>query len=169
MDYPLPEEKIKVPRFEEAGGFYTTPERSRLMAKIRAANTKPEIALRKVLWGFGLRYRVHLKNLPGKPDLAFPRWRVAVFVDGDFWHGHDWAEKQHKIKQNKAFWRAKIERNMQRDREVNARLEQMGWHVLRLWEHEIERDFGASVFRVLRFVQEKAGAKLGDLLFDAST
>jgi DNA mismatch endonuclease (patch repair protein) len=162
MPYTLPEDKIKVPRFEESAGFYTTPERSRLMAKIRAANTKPELALRKALWHLGLRYRLHYKKVPGKPDIAFPRWRVAVFVDGDFWHGHDWAQKQQKIKKNEAFWKPKIERNMQRDREVNAQLAQQGWHVLRLWEHEVAQDFGASVYRVLRFVQEHAGIQLND-------
>jgi DNA mismatch endonuclease, patch repair protein len=162
MDYPLPQEKIEVPRFSEANGFYTTAEQSKLMAKIRAANTKPEIALRKALWGFGLRYRVHYKALPGKPDLAFPSWRVVVFVDGDFWHGYNWAEKQQKINKNAQFWKAKIERNMQRDREVNAKLAQMGWQVLRIWEHEIERDFGAAVFRVLHFVHECAGPEAGD-------
>lgn len=166
MAYPLPEEKIKVPRFEEAAGFYTTPERSALMRRIRAANTKPEVALRKVLWHIGLRYRLHDKTLPGKPDLAFRRWKVVVFVDGDFWHGHDWEQQKSKIKKNAAFWVPKIERNMQRDREVNAALAQMGWHVLRVWEHEVEKNFGATVFAVLRFVQECGGPEVGSVLFD---
>ena len=166
MAYTLPEEKIKVPRFEEAGGFYTTPERSRLMGRIRAANTKPEVALRKVLWHIGLRYRLHTKDLPGKPDLAFKRWKVAVFIDGDFWHGHDWENQRAKIKKNAAFWLPKIERNMQRDREVNAALEGMGWRVLRVWEHEVDKNFGATVFAVLRFVQECAGTDIGALLFE---
>ena len=153
MAYSLPEEKIKVPRFEEAGGFYTTPERSRWMGRIRAANTKPEVALRKVLWHIGLRYRLHAKDLPGKPDLAFKRWKAAVFIDGDFWHGHDWAEKQGNIKTNRDYWIPKIERNIQRDREVDAALELAGWQVLRIWEHEIKHHFGAALYRVLKVVE----------------
>jgi DNA mismatch endonuclease, patch repair protein len=164
MPYTLPEDKIKVPRFEEEAGFYTTPERSQLMAKIRAANTKPEVALRKTLWNLGLRYRIHHKGLPGKPDLVFVRWKIAVFVDGDFWHGYNWPENRQQIKKNQGFWIPKIERNMQRDREVNTQLAALGWHVLRLWSHEIEKEFGVSVLRVLRFVHEKSNIPISDFI-----
>ncbi len=152
-DYKFPE-KIKVPRFEEAAGFYTTPERSELMAKIRSENTRPEIMLRKALWAVGLRFRVHNKKLPGKPDISNQRLKLAVFVDGEFWHGYQWEEKKQQIKSNRAFWIPKIERNMQRDEEVNWQLRQLGFTVLRFWEREVKKELGACVKRVLNYVEE---------------
>jgi DNA mismatch endonuclease (patch repair protein) len=155
---PYPPQRITVPRFEEAAGFYTTPQRSELMSRIRSTNTKPEVALRKALWHFGYRYRIHDRRLPGKPDLVFAKQKMVVFVDGDFWHGFNWKQKKTKIKQNAAFWIPKIERNMQRDREVNAQLEALGWRVVRIWEHELKKaEFGATVFRVVRLLSEAAG------------
>jgi DNA mismatch endonuclease (patch repair protein) len=150
---------IKVPRFAEEAGFYTTPQRSEMMSRIRGANTKPEVALRKALWHFGYRYRIHDKRLPGKPDLVFAKQKTVVFVDGDFWHGYDWRHKREKIKSNAAFWIPKIERNMQRDREVTAQLEAFGWRVVRIWEHELKKaEFGATVFRVVRLLGEEGGS-----------
>ena len=150
--------KIRVPRFEEEAGFYTTPQRSELMSRIRSANSKPEVALRKALWHCGYRYRCHVKRLPGKPDLVFAKQKMVVFVDGDFWHGYDWRHKREKIKKNAAFWIPKIERNMQRDREVTAQLNNLGWRVVRIWEHELKKDsFGATVYRIVRLLGEAAG------------
>jgi DNA mismatch endonuclease (patch repair protein) len=157
MAYSLPEEKIKVPRFEESAGFYTTERVSRVMQKIRATNTRPEVAFRKALWHVGHRYRRNYKGAPGRPDIAFIRWKIAIFIDGDFWHGYDWEHKRLTIKSNRDFWIPKIERNIQRDREVDALLEAAGWQVLRIWEHEVKKDFGAAFYRVLRFVEEKTG------------
>jgi DNA mismatch endonuclease (patch repair protein) len=147
------EEKIKVPRFEEAAGFYTTEKVSQLMRKIRTANTKAEVAFRKALWHVGLRYRYNYKKAPGRPDIAFVRWKIAIFIDGDFWHGYDWENKKAAIKSNQAYWLPKIERNIQRDREVNELLAQANWKVLRIWEHEVKKDFGAAFYRVLRFIE----------------
>lgn len=154
MAYALPEEKIKVPRFEESAGYYTTEMVSRIMQKIRATNTKPEVAFRKALWHIGHRYRCHYKGAAGRPDLAFVGWKIAIFIDGDFWHGFDWERRRENIKRNRDFWIPKIERNMQRDREVNALLDAAGWKVLRIWEHEVKKDFGAVVYRALRFIEE---------------
>ncbi len=146
-------DKIKVPRFEEAAGFYTTERVSQIMRKIRTTDTQPEVAFRKALWHAGLRYRRNYKLLTGKPDIVFVRWRIAIFIDGDFWHGHDWAEKQGNIKTNRDYWIPKIERNIQRDREVDAALEQAGWLVLRIWEYEIKHHLGAALYRVLKAVE----------------
>jgi len=136
---------IKIPRFEESAGFYTTPLRSRTMSKIKGKDTKPELLLRKALWAKGYRYRVHYKNVTGKPDITITKHRLAIFVDGKFWHGHDWQEKKKQIKSNAGFWIPKIERNMQRDQEVTLRLEAEGWTVIRLWEDFILRDLAACV------------------------
>ncbi len=157
MAYQLPEDKIKVPRFEESAGFYTSEKVSRLMSKIRTENTRPEIAFRKVLWHAGLRYRHNYRKAPGRPDIAFVGWRIAIFIDGDFWHGYNWEQKRAAIKRNRDYWIPKIERNMQRDREVNAALAAAGWHCLRIWENDIKKEFGAVFYRVLQFIEEKTG------------
>lgn len=122
--------------------------RSRNMAAIRAKNTKPELALRAALWKAGATgYRLHRKDLPGRPDLAFIRWRVAVFVDGVFWHGHPdhWSPE----KAASDYWREKIERNMRRDRAADERLSNMGWTVIRVWDIEVRDEIDRCTERVL--------------------
>lgn len=131
------ENKIQVPRFNEANGFYTTKLRSTLMSKIKGKNTKPEILLRKALWAMGIRYRVNVSTLPGKPDIVISKHKVIIFIDGEFWHGYNWVEKRDKIKTNREFWIPKIERNMQRDIENQKKLEIMGFKVYRFWERDI--------------------------------
>ncbi len=155
-DYPLPDETIQVPRFEEAAGFFTTPARSKQMGRIRSANTKPERRLRQALWQMGLRYRLCYTKIPGKPDLVFVGKKLAVFVDGEFWHGYDWANKRAKIKTNQAFWWPKIERNLQRDREVNAQLAALGWTVLRFWEQQVQHELGTCVSQVLAHLTQQS-------------
>lgn len=132
--------KIAVPRFNEENGFYTTSERSKLMSKIKGKNTKPEILLRKALWSRGIRYRLNVSKLPGKPDLVINRLKIVVFIDGEFWHGYNWSVKKTKIKSNREFWIPKIERNMQRDIENNEKLNDLGYRVLRFWEHQVIYD-----------------------------
>ncbi|WP_244620614.1 very short patch repair endonuclease [Methylosinus sporium] len=105
------------------------------MARIRCAHTKPELALRRALWRGGLRFRLTSK-LPGKPDLIFTRARLAVFVDGCFWHGCPLHGIQPKS--NQGYWGPKIERNRARDRQVMQQLADLGWLSLRFWEHEIK-------------------------------
>jgi len=138
-------ERIKVPRFSEKEGFYTTPQRSKTMSKIRSKDTKPELILRKALWERGHRYRLRVKNLPGSPDIVFRKKKLVIFVDGEFWHGFNWTEKKKKIKSNRGFWIPKIERNMQRDEENNNLLKEMGWTVLRYWESSIKKDIKTCV------------------------
>jgi DNA mismatch endonuclease (patch repair protein) len=106
--------------------------------------------LRKALWAAGFRYQKNVAHLAGKPDLAFPGARVAVFCDGDFWHGRDWHRREVKISagNNGAYWVAKIQRNMQRDLLNTARLERAGWCVVRLWEGDILRDTSACVDQI---------------------
>lgn len=115
------------------------------MSRIRGKNTKPEMEVRRELWHRGYRYRISLK-LPGRPDIVFPRERVAVFLDGCFWHRcpvHFQAPSQ-----NANWWCAKITRNVERDREVNATLKREGWTVLRFWEHEIKKSVSGVVRRI---------------------
>ncbi len=145
---------IKVPRFSEKNGFYTTAKRSAIMSKISGQNTKPEQKLRRFLWGLGLRYRKNVKKLPGKPDIVLSKYKLVIFVDGEFWHGHNWSKKQKKIKSNRAFWIPKIERNMQRDVEVNQFFAGEDWKVLRFWDFEIKDEFGACINRILDYIEE---------------
>ncbi|MCW3490228.1 very short patch repair endonuclease [Dethiobacter alkaliphilus] len=121
-------------------------ERSRNMAAIKSKNTKPEITLRKLLFKRGLRYRIHY-NLTGKPDIVFPGKKVAVFIDGCFWHACPVCYREPNS--NKEFWRTKINTNIRRDIVVNRKLANLGWVVVRIWEHEIKKDIEGAVRRIM--------------------
>ena len=145
--------RIEVPRFNEEQGFYTTKARSLLMSKISGKNTKTEVAFRKAFWNSGYRYRANYTKLPGKPDIVFNKHRVVVFIDGEFWHGYNWEEKKKRIKSNRDFWIPKIERNMQRDNEINVALKEKGFRVFRFWEKDVKNDFEGCFLTVLNYLQ----------------
>jgi DNA mismatch endonuclease (patch repair protein) len=124
------------------------------MRNIRSAKTRPEIVLRRALHDSGLYFRGSNSSLPGKPDLVLRDQKVAIFVDGDFWHGFQWARRGHpslddqlKASQNAAYWTRKIRRNMQRDCAVADALIQKGWRVLRFWESDIQQNPQACINR----------------------
>ena len=120
--------------------------RSRIMASVSSQDTEPEIALRKAMFAAGMRgWRCNRKDLPGKPDVAFGRHKVAVFVDGAFWHGHP--SKYWKGRSG-PYWDEKIARNKERDKRVNAELRELGWTVIRVWDFEIKDDLGSVVERI---------------------
>lgn len=110
------------------------------MRQVKNKDSAIEIMLRRELWKRNLRYRKNVKTVFGKPDIAFIGKKIAVFVDSEFWHGFNWEVKQHEIKSNRDFWLAKIERNMERDKEVNEHLKNEGWLVLRFWGNDIKKD-----------------------------
>ena len=114
-------------------------QRHRCMSHIRSKDTKPELKVRKWLWGHGYRYRLNVKSVPGKPDIVMRPYRTAIFVNGCFWHGHENCRKARIPKSNIGFWEAKIKRNRERDERVTAELESMGWRVIVVWECEIDR------------------------------
>ncbi|UII77523.1 very short patch repair endonuclease [Flagellimonas sp. HMM57] len=147
------EERIKVPRFNEEAGFYTTPQRSKIMSKIRGKNTKPELAFRKALWAAGYRYRIDYKKLIGKPDIVLNKYKTAIFIDGEYWHGHNWEERKTKIKTNREFWIPKIERNIQRDKEVNQELKRLGYTVFRFWESEVKKNLETCLQEVILHIE----------------
>ncbi|MBK0383282.1 very short patch repair endonuclease [Pedobacter sp. SD-b] len=151
--YLVSEDRIKVPRFSEEAGFYTTKKRSKIMGKIKAKNTKPEVLLRKALWKLNVRYRIHQKNIFGTPDLVIKKYRLAIFVDGSFWHGYDWGKRKEQWKKNKAFWVPKIERNIQRDLEVNKKLEDAGFTVMRFWDFEIEKNLNHCINQIMLYIE----------------
>ena len=146
------EPKIKVPRFNEAAGFYTTKKRSKIMSKIRGKNTKPELLFRKALWKKGIRYRLDSNKLPGKPDVSIKKYKLAIFIDGEFWHGYNWDERKKNIKSNRDFWIPKIERNMQRDRQVNRELSNMGYTVFRFWGKELKKELHKCINDVMVYI-----------------
>lgn len=130
-----------------------TPEqRSYCMSRIKGKDTGLEMRVRSALHKQGLRFRKNVKELPGKPDIVFSKARVIVFVDGDFWHGYRFPLWQDKVSE---FWKKKISTNRERDIKNHSILRQMGWTVIRLWQHEIQRDFEACVERILMTVRSK--------------
>ncbi|MBM6678160.1 very short patch repair endonuclease [Faecalicoccus pleomorphus] len=120
--------------------FKTREQISYNMRQVKNKDSKIELLLRKELWKRGLRYRKNTNKVFGHPDIAFIGKKIAVFCDSEFWHGFNWEEKKKEIKSNKDFWINKIERNMQRDIEVNTRLKDDGWIVLRFWGKDIKKD-----------------------------
>ena len=114
------------------------PKRSAVMARIRGRNTQPEVMLRKVLWHRGLRYRVDWKTSAGRADIAFPGRRIAVFIDGCFWHGCP--DHYVRPRSRGEFWARKLRENVDRDRCQTLALEEAGWVVVRLWEHDVRQD-----------------------------
>ena len=135
--------------------FQTTPERSRVMGRIKGKDTKIEIALRKALWHRGIRYRKNYRRLPGSPDIALTRYRIAIFCDSEFWHGYDWDARKERIRSNRTYWIPKIERNIERDKEVDDQLIQLGWLPLHYWEHSIEKDLDGCISDILSYLPIK--------------
>ena len=131
--------------------FLTSEQRSNLMTAIRSKNTKDEVRLAKALWHIGLRYRKNNKKVFGCPDLTFRNLKIAIFIDGEFFHGKDW-ETRKKPKTNSEYWIKKIERNIQRDLEVNQYLESHNWKVLRFWSIDIKKNLGSCVSEILNTI-----------------
>jgi DNA mismatch endonuclease, patch repair protein len=123
------------------------------MAAVKSKNTKPEVALRQALFQAGVRgWRIHYRGAEGTPDIAWPRLKVAVFVDGAFWHGHP---SRHKPGRSGGYWDRKISTNVGRDRRVDAALRAAGWLVIRVWDFEVKRDRPEVLERILRALRSR--------------
>lgn len=129
----------------------TRAQRSLCMSRVRTANTSLEMQLRRQLHRKGLRYALHRRDLPGTPDIVFPTARVAVFVNGDFWHGFGYARWAHKLA---PFWRKKIELNRRRDRRNTRKLRRAGWRVVTIWQHQLKRDLDVCVGKVMETLND---------------
>lgn len=138
----------------------TEEQRRKCMSHIRSKDTKIEVSLRKALWHKGYRYRKNYKSLPGKPDIALTKYKIAVFCDSEFFHGKDWEESllpQIRRGSNSEFWEKKITANMHRDSEVNRKLESMGWIVIRFWGKDIKKNLDGCVKTIEDHIQKRTG------------
>ncbi|MFR0550473.1 very short patch repair endonuclease [Limosilactobacillus reuteri subsp. suis] len=117
--------------------FKTTKQKSAEMSRVHSTGGKDEVILRNMLWHKGIRYRTNYKKLPGKPDIAITKYKIAVFIDGEFWHGYEWEKHKPRIKRNREYWIHKIEYNIEHDKEVNEKLRADGWIVLRFWSKKV--------------------------------
>lgn len=129
----------------------TKEQRHRCMSAIRGKNTKPEMVVRKFLFGRGFRYRLNHPRLPGHPDIVLRKYRTVIFVNGCFWHGHDNCKYYRLPKTNVDFWRKKVERNKKRDVEEQRQLATMGWHCITIWECQLKPKVRAQTLESLAF------------------
>jgi DNA mismatch endonuclease (patch repair protein) len=118
--------------------MFTKARRSEIMARITDKDTQPEMRVRRTLHRMGCRFRLHRKDLPGKPDIVLPKWRIVIFVHGCFWHGHDCKKgsSRRRPKSNTGYWNQKLDRNLRRDAEHAARLAELGWRRVVIWACE---------------------------------
>ena len=119
---------------------HTPEQRRKNMQAVKNKDSQIELLLRKELWSRGLRYRKNVNRIYGRPDIVFIGKKVAVFCDSEFWHGYNWEERKKDFKSHQEFWIPKIERNIERDAEVTAKLESEGWTVIRFWGNEIKKN-----------------------------
>ncbi|MDD4902326.1 MAG: very short patch repair endonuclease [Patescibacteria group bacterium] len=132
---------------------FSKEKRSEIMSKIRSKNTKAEVLVFRELRRRGIYFQKHYKRAPGSPDIALPRKKVAIFIDGDFWHGYRFNKENSRLP--KKYWRAKIEGNIKRDRKNRLLLQKAGWRVARIWEHKIEKDFEETLLKLINFLNTK--------------
>lgn len=134
----------------------TREQRHKNMSHIRSKDTKPEVLLRKALWKRGIRYRKNYIALPGKPDIALTRYKIAVFVDGDFWHarGHQDSPGE-QVASNKEYWQKKLRNNVERDKAVNDALTESGWLVLRFWSSDVMKRLDDCIKQILQYIPDK--------------
>lgn len=147
----------------------TTPEISRRMSKVPLKRGIAEMLLAKSLWHRGFRYRLNFKELPGSPDIVITKYRIAIFVDGEFWHGYDWEHKKDKIKTNRLYWIEKIEENIARDAKVDSSLYFLGWTVLHFWDREVKQNLMSCIKIVEKLAHENWIQKLSmdqDFVYD---
>ena len=123
------------------------------MANIKLKRGNAELTLARVLWHKGYRYRCNYRELPGSPDIALTKQRIAIFIDGEFWHGYDWFNRKTKLKSNREYWIEKIEENMKRDIRNDLLLKNMGWVPIHFWEKEVKKNFDNCLSKILSTIE----------------
>ena len=131
----------------------TTPEISKRMSRVKAKRNQVETKLAKALWHRGYRYRLNYKELPGSPDIAITKYCIAIFVDGEFWHGKDFEERKSKLINNKDYWVEKIEENIKRDNQNDRLLRQIGWIPVHFWTKDIEESAEYCIECIEEFIE----------------
>ena len=129
--------------------YDSTPETRKRMTKVKLKNGTAEQLLAKRLWHLGYRYRKNDKRLPGSPDIAITKYQIAIFVDGEFWHGKDWESRKERLKRNRTYWIEKIEENIARDERVDQELRAQGWIPLHFWEKDVLKDVDLCLDEIL--------------------
>jgi len=138
----------------------TKEQRRKNMQAIKNKNTKIEQLLAKALWAKGLRYRKNNKNVFGKPDFTFKKYKIAIFCDSEYFHGKDWETQKHRIKTNTEFWHKKIEKNIERDKIVNETLLKNGWKVIRFWGEDIKKNLEICLVQIETEIDKRKHAKI---------
>ncbi|MDR0605949.1 MAG: very short patch repair endonuclease [Bacteroidales bacterium] len=137
-----------------------TPEqRHKCMSHVRSYDTKPEVFFRKALWKWGIRYRKNVKNLFGKPDIAIKKYKIVIFIDGDFWHGNDWKKKHFSSQEEllssySDYWQKKIRRNIARDVKVTEYYKNIDWTILRFWTSETEENLNKCITETIETINK---------------
>ena len=142
----------------------TTEQRSRAMSHIKGKDTSIEVLLRKALWQKGIRYRKNYKKLPGSPDIAITKHKIAIFCDSEFFHGYNWEIKKQKLGKNREYWIKKIERNMERDRENDFKLLAMEWVPMHFWGRDIQKHTEDCVGAVEDLIFELQMLQFNDII-----
>lgn len=135
--------------------IWSKEKRSAVMSKIKGKNTKPEIILRSALFKLGLRFRIHKKDLPGKPDIVLKKYNTVILVHGCFWHFHKNCREGRIPSSNSSFWKAKLERNISKDERNIQMLQKLGWKVLVVWECEIENQMEHVMHKIQKVLKQK--------------
>lgn len=133
----------------------TKEQRRKNMQAVKNKDSKIELILGKALWRKGFRYRKNDTSVFGKPDFTFKKYKIAVFCDSEFWHGKNWEERKYDHKTNIEFWYKKIERNIERDKEVNVELKKQGWRIIRFWGQDIKKNLLFCVEKVVKAINEE--------------
>lgn len=134
--------------------YDSTPETRKRMSKVKLKNGTAEQILAKKLWHMGYRYRKNDKRLPGSPDIAISRHHIAIFVDGEFWHGKDWETRKPRLKSNREYWIEKIEENIARDKRVDDQLRAMDWAPIHFWSKDALKDTDSCISDIISFIIE---------------
>lgn len=132
----------------------TSPEISKRMSHVKTKKNSAEVMLAKSLWHKGYRYRLNYKELPGSPDIALTKYRIAIFIDGKFWHGKDFEQRKTKLKNNKDYWIEKIQENIDRDLKNDKLLRQMEWYPIHFWSNDVIKYCNQCVEEVICLIDD---------------
>ena len=136
--------------------FDTDEATSRRMANVKLKRGNAEVLLSKRLWSDGIRYRLNYKKIPGSPDIAVTKYKIAIFIDGEFWHGYDWENKKNRLNRNRDYWIAKIEENIVRDKLIDEKLVLMNWIPIHFWSKDVIKNCDECAMKIKKTISEKS-------------